>query len=127
MLESRSMKKFLAIIILNLFLSSNVSANSALYNAIDNGTIYEGMNYRNFEIVVSGKIGMGDKDREGYYDIFYTSNADYKVVSFHNGLAIVTLHAPDRKWAAWGFGSKTAYVTKIVAYKNGNEPDVGRN
>ena len=127
MLESRSMKKLLVILVFNLFLCSNVSANSALYNAIDNGTIYEGMNYRNFEIVVAGKIGMGDKDREGYYDIFYTSNADYKVVSFHNGLAIVTLHAPDRKWAAWGFGSKTAYVTKIVAYKNGNEPDIGRN
>ena len=105
----------------------NVFGNSSIYNAINNGVIYEGMNYRNFEIVVSGKIGMGDKDMSGYYDIFYTSNVDYKIVSFYNGLAIVTLHAPDRKWNAWGFGSKKAYVTKIVAYKNGNKPDVGRN
>ena len=119
--------------VLGLLLSGN-AANSNLYNTINNGTIYEGMSYRDFEIIISGKIGMGDKDRKGYYDNFYTSTSsdgkkfgDYRVVSFYNGLALVTLHAPNSKWYSWGFGSKTAYVTKIVAHKYGDKPDVGKN
>jgi len=128
------MKKFLTTIVLFFIFNINAIANSSLYNAISNGTIYEGMSYRDFEIVVSGKIGMGDKDRKGYYDIFVTSNSsnrkkygDYKVISFFNGIALVTLHAPNAKWNEWGFGSKKAYVTKIVAYKYGDKPDIGKN
>ena len=128
------MKKFLITLVLFFIFNINAIANSNLYNAISNGTIYEGMSYRDFEIVVSGKGGMGDKDRKGYYDNFYTSNSSdgkkyayYKVVSFYNGIALVTLHAPNAKWNEWGFGSKKAYVTKIVAYKYGDKPDIGKN
>ena len=128
------MKKFLITLVLFFIFNINAIANSNLYNAISNGTIYEGMSYRDFEIVVSGKGGMGDKDRKGYYDNFYTSNSSdgkkyayYKVVSFYNGIALVTLHAPNGKWNEWGFGSKKAYVTKIVAYKYGDKPDIGKN
>ena len=82
------------------------------------------MNYRNFEIVVAQKLE-NDKDVKGYYDIFYTSNADYKVVKFNNGL-IVTLHAPDGKLAI----NLNCYVTKIVAYKTETNPmldEIARN